>query len=133
MSTINLAKKSMDATAESDIPQANFTPGPWFIQGHDIIDREVRWDESGARLGTTPNGIARVELYPETPVSKGSREANAHLIAAAPMMHGALVAARKWMGERPTGEQLQYPHGISAAMVIDALDMALRAATGLKD
>ena len=61
------------------------TPGPWVISGHDIHDRETRFDDSGARVGTTPNAIAQVYLVPV-----GCRESNASLIAAAPELLEAL-------------------------------------------
>lgn len=69
------------------------TPGPWFLVGNEIHDREAKYDASGARTGSTPNSIASVHIYPQTPISKGSQEANARLIAAAPELLAALIKA----------------------------------------
>jgi hypothetical protein len=47
------------------------------------------------------------------------------LLATLAMDAECLAACRKFMGERPTGDALQYPNGMASAMVIDALEIAM--------
>lgn len=68
------------------------TPGPWFVVGREIHDRITEFDESGARIGSTPNSIAEIHVMPF-----GNQEANARLIAAAPEMADALRSAGKML------------------------------------
>jgi hypothetical protein len=62
------------------------TPGPWFIVGDYIHDRQTFFDESGARIGETPNSICEMHAVPF-----GKKDANIRLIAHAPDMYEALV------------------------------------------
>ena len=42
--------------------EAKFTKGPWFLKnGNEIHDKNTLFDESGARVGETPNLIATVD------------------------------------------------------------------------
>lgn len=60
------------------------TPGPWVVaSGYEIHDRETRFDDTGARIGSTPNRIAIVD-------SVFNVEGDARLIAAAPELLAAL-------------------------------------------
>ena len=64
------------------------TPGPWFAaNGNQIHDRETKFDLSGASIGNTANLLATIK-YPYK--SEQGQAANARLIAAAPLMLGAL-------------------------------------------
>ena len=65
---------------------SNTSPAPWFADTgrNAVYDKRVWFDESGARFGDTPNLVVRIE---------GGRPADVHLIAAAPEMYAALVAA----------------------------------------
>lgn len=71
------------------------TPGPWVAVGVEIHDMAASFDEHGARVGDTPNRIARVEYpYGEVDYRHGAtKEANARLIAAAPELADALAVA----------------------------------------
>lgn len=57
------------------------TPGPWFIAGDEIHDRETKYDEHGARIGETANSICEMH-----PAPHGAGDANGRLIAAAPRL-----------------------------------------------
>ena len=77
--------------------QAKHTPGPWFlVNGNEIHDRETKYNEQGARVGDTPNIIAKIEYVP-TWVPEGASiiEANGQLIAAAPEMLEALECVNR--------------------------------------
>lgn len=79
-------------------PKMPHTPGPWVVaDGNKIHDRATRYDESGVRVGGTPNRIATVHSVPSVTNfvqdGDGAIAANARLIAAAPDM---LVALKKY-------------------------------------
>lgn len=65
---------------------AQHTPGPWVIAGTEIHDRATEHDETGARIGNTPNSIAKLYSMPNA----GEMAFNAELIAAAPELLNAL-------------------------------------------
>lgn len=72
------------------------TPGRWVVVGQEIHDRQTGHDETGARIGETPNSICQIAPILErtaggTPVlNTSASEANARLIAAAPDLLDAL-------------------------------------------
>jgi hypothetical protein len=66
--------------------QSKHTPEPWFLQnGNEIHDKDTRFDESGARIGETPNLIAMVDFF--------NTDANARHIVRCVNSHPALLQA----------------------------------------
>lgn len=63
----------------------------WCVaNGNEVHDRPTHHDESGARIGETPNRIVKVEYpYDDT----AGQNATAYLIAAAPDLYAALEDA----------------------------------------
>ena len=66
------------------------TPGPWVFVGKEIHDQKTLFDESGVRIGNTPNSICEIH-----PMPSGCHAANARLIAAAPELLEQLKIAVK--------------------------------------
>lgn len=65
--------------------EAKFTPGPWVV--------DPCWDI----LGNTDDGNGMVCQITTDAVPRAEAEANASLIAAAPMLYRYLAEVRKWM------------------------------------
>jgi hypothetical protein len=67
---------------------AKHTPGRWILCGTEVHDRETHLDEHGARIGETPNIIAKTYYTPTESYDgiNGTlvQHSNARLIAAAP-------------------------------------------------
>jgi hypothetical protein len=62
--------------------------GPLVVaNGNELHDRPTLHDEHGARIGETPNRVARVEYPYDSPEGQA---AVAHLLAAAPALYAAL-------------------------------------------
>ena len=99
---------------------SNTSPAPWFADTgrNAVYDKRVWFDESGARFGDTPNLVVRIE---------GGRQADVHLIAAAPELLEALKEAHNALelfasDESPSGQ-------IAVAAVMQAR-AAIAKATG---
>jgi hypothetical protein len=78
----------------------NEAPGQWCAQGNEVHDRAASYAD-GARIGDTPNLIARVE-YPYG--DEAGQAATARLFAAAPLMLEALHYIVGWRPEGWSGE-----------------------------
>lgn len=81
--------------------ETKFTPGPWHASCHDVIGKRAIGD-SGVRFwSVTPEGKYRGDVANVGSaehiggIKLGERDANAHLIAAAPDLYEALEAADK--------------------------------------
>ena len=99
---------------------SNTSPATWFADTgrNAVYDKRVWFDESGARFGDTPNLVVRIE---------GGRQADVHLIAAAPELLEALKEAHNALelfasDESPSGQ-------IAVAAVMQAC-AAIAKATG---
>lgn len=97
---------------------SNTSPAPWFADTgrNAVYDTRVWFDESGARLGDTPNLVVRIE---------GGRPADVHLIAAAPSM---LAALQELAESAAYWSEYDVPLGI-----VDRINVAIAKAEGSEE
>lgn len=79
------------------------SPGEWVVVGADIHSHEAQFDDSGARIGNTPNLIATVHETGETWLGV-TKEANAELLAASPKLLAACEYVVNYHREHDSGE-----------------------------
>lgn len=93
------------------------TPGPWSrvpqTSGGDLIAREY---ETGKQM--QPKGLRLVAFMMARGNSLAEDEANAHLIAAAPLLLKTLQDLEGWLRESGYGEN--HPWRLSISQAIDA-------------
>lgn len=106
--------------------EQKWSPGPWRVDGE-------RDPSRGQRIAATIDGATFTICYAETPQQGGiprhdMREANARLIAAAPALFEALVAAKQemWMAARDQWTMADFKNWA----VIQQIDAALARARG---
>lgn len=104
------------------------TPGPWHVvNGIEVHDKAAEYDSSGTRIGETPNRICLVEYpysYPDYRHG-ATKEANAHLIAAAPDLLTGCEAALAYLADPPS----VFPENRAAA--VEIIRAALNKAKGI--
>jgi len=105
--------------------ETTHTPGPWKVWGKDTEKHGWREIVVGDYTGDNPVAITS-PFNPDLPSAVKEAEANARLIAAAPVMRDALVEARKALntvfGHRCFTEGQQQQIGEALEFVIKAIE-----------
>jgi len=114
---------------ESDANETDkTTPRPWIVACiNEIHDHRAKFDSSGARIGDTPNRIAKIE-YPYA--NEDEQEANAVLIVRAVNCHDSLVEACEQISEWYELVKRNYP---DMAGLLRGMDLARAALEAAKD